>query len=241
MLSPGDGIGGEGLHWAPPEADSSIIFMHGLGDTAEGWAEMLQVLQAAQLHTRTRLLLPTAPVRPVTLNMGMRMTAWSDIRGLTPDSSEDKEGLMASKRRIDDIIEAEIRRGISPSRIVVAGFSQGGAMAYLVGLTSANVLGGILTLSSWCPLGKEIQVSSHYVKAVPLLLHCHGSADELVRPVYGQMSLESIRNRLLDMGAPPQMCQERLNIKLYEGLGHAANAQELSDVKIFLSKILGGQ
>ncbi|OEH75236.1 putative phospholipase/carboxylesterase [Cyclospora cayetanensis] len=237
VLSPGDTMGGDGLHWAPSGATGTLIFMHGLGDTAEGWYELLQLLESAQVHEKTRLILPTAPIRPVTLNMGMRMTAWSDIRGLSADSSEDKEGLLASKARLDAIIEKEVKNGINPSRIVIGGFSQGGAMAYLVGLTSPHKLGGILSLSSWCPLGKEIQVSAHYAQAVPRILHCHGAVDDIVRPVYGQTSLESVRNRLIDSGAAPDQCQERIKFYLYQGLGHAASAQELSDVKKFFSSL----
>lgn len=241
MLSPGDGAGGEGLHWAPSDPNGALIFMHGLGDTAAGWSELLQLLEALQIHEQTRLVLPTAPIRPVSLNLGMRMNAWSDIRGLTQDASEDREGLLASKARIDDLIESEVKRGIPPSRILVGGFSQGGAVAYLVGLTSRHKLGGILSLSAWCPLGKEIQVSQHYAEAVPRILHCHGAVDDLVRPVYGQTSVESIRNRLIDLGASPEKCQEQIAFKLYEGLAHSANAQELSDVKAFLSQIYRGQ
>ena len=241
VLSPGDGNGGEGLHWKPSNANGTLIFMHGLGDTAGGWTELLQLFEAAQIHENTRLILPTATTRPVTLNMGVRMTAWSDIRGLSADAKEDKEGLMASKARIDKIIEAEIKAGIDPSRILVGGFSQGGALAYLVGLTSPHKLGGIVALSSWCPLGKEIEVSPHYVQAVPRILHCHGALDEMVRPVYGQTSVESVRNRLIDLGARPEKCQEDITFKMYQGLGHSANQQELNDLKAFLSRVFGSQ
>lgn len=241
VLSAGDGAGGEGLHWTPNGANATLIFMHGLGDTAAGWSELLQLLETSQLHETTSLLLPTAPIRPVTLNLGMRMNAWSDIRGLRDTATEDKEGLMASKARIDKIIESEVKKGIDPSRIVVGGFSQGGAMAYLVALTSPYKLGGILALSSWCPLGKEIDVSKQYTEAVPRILHCHGTHDDLVLPVYGQTSLESVRNRLIDMGALPKKCQEQIAFKLYQGLGHSANAQELNDIRAFLSTIFSGK
>ncbi|CDJ67392.1 hypothetical protein ENH_00035480 [Eimeria necatrix] len=241
VLSPGDTIGGEGLHWCPSKATGTLIFMHGLGDTAGGWSELLQLFEAAQIHEKARLILPTAPTRPVTLNMGVRMTAWSDIRGLSADSSEDKDGLMASKARIDRIIDSEIKAGIHPSRILVGGFSQGGALAYLVGLTSPHKLGGILALSSWCPLGKEIQVSPHYAQAVPRILHCHGAVDDIVRPIYGQTSVESVRNRLIDSGARPEKCQDDITFKLYEGLGHSANQQELNDIKVFLSRVFNAK
>ena len=239
VLSPGDGVGGEGFHWSPSGADASFIFMHGLGDTGAAWGELLNLLEAANLHTTTRLVLPTAPIRPVTLNMGMRMTAWSDIRGLTVDASEDKEGLMASKTRIDKIIQADIERGISPSRILVGGFSQGGAMAYLVGLTSSYALGGIVGLSSWCPLGKEIKVSNKYIEeGIPAILHCHGSADDIVRSVYGQTSVESIRNRFIDMGAKPEICEEKIKFILYPNMMHSVSTEELNEVKTFLINLL---
>lgn len=238
-LSPGDGYGGEGLHWAPSSPRASFIFLHGLGDTAAGWAELLQLLESAQLHTKTRLILPTAPPRRVTLNMGMRMTAWSDIRGLTPDAEEDRDGLMESKARIDEIIEGEIKKGINPAHIVIGGFSQGGAVAYLVGLTCKHRLGGVLALSAWCPLGKEILVEKHYIEEVPQILHCHGAADDIVRAVYGQTSLESVRNRLMDLGAKPELCSNKIVFKLYNNLTHSASQEELNDAKNFLVDILG--
>ncbi|CDJ61074.1 phospholipase/carboxylesterase, putative [Eimeria maxima] len=241
VLSPGDGVGGEGLHWAPSNANGALIFMHGLGDTAGGWSDLLQLFEAAQIHQNTRLILPTASTRPVTLNMGVRMTAWSDIRGLSPDAIEDEAGLMDSKARIDKIIDSQIEAGIDPSRILVGGFSQGGAVAYLVCLTSPHKLGGILAMSSWCPLGKVIEVSPHYVEAVPRIMHCHGAVDDMVRPVYGQTSVESVRNRLIDAGARPEKCQEDITFKLYPGLGHFANQQELNDIKAFLSRTFGSQ
>ncbi|EPT27302.1 phospholipase/carboxylesterase [Toxoplasma gondii ME49] len=162
-LQPGDGYGGEGFHRFPgvctPQT-ASLVFMHGLGDTAAGWADLVSLLSSLSCFPALRVILPTAPVRPVTLNGGFPAPAWTDIFSLSKDAPEDKPGFLASKQRIDAILAGELAAGVAPERIILAGFSQGGALAYFTGLQASVRLGGIVALSTWTPLAQELRVSA---------------------------------------------------------------------------------
>ncbi|KFH10112.1 phospholipase/carboxylesterase [Toxoplasma gondii MAS] len=162
-LQPGDGYGGEGFHRFPgvctPQT-ASLVFMHGLGDTAAGWADLVSLLSSLSCFPALRVILPTAPVRPVSLNGGFPAPAWADIFSLSKDAPEDKPGFLASKQRIDAILAGELAAGVAPERIILAGFSQGGALAYFTGLQASVRLGGIVALSTWTPLAQELRVSA---------------------------------------------------------------------------------
>ncbi|RHY30101.1 hypothetical protein DYB32_004611 [Aphanomyces invadans] len=137
--------------------------MHGLGDTAHGWAD--SILHIAQRLPHLKCVLPTAPTQPVTLNMGMAMPSWYDIRSLTDREGDPCSGIDASRERIENIIQAEIDGGISPSRIVLGGFSQGGAMSLYTGYQLDKALGGILVLSGYLP-NQEVRNTFHHVALI---------------------------------------------------------------------------
>ena len=114
----------------PPSGRYSkvVVWLHGLGDTADGWAGFMPSLDL----TDTKFVLPTAPTRPITLNGGMHMTGWADIVGLSIDSREDGKGLEDSAVRVRKIVVNEVESGlVAPSKVVIGGFSQGGALVCL--------------------------------------------------------------------------------------------------------------
>ena len=123
-------------------ATATVILMHGLGDTADGWeSSATDFLGPALPHAR--FILPTAPTRPITVNGGMHMPGWYDIEALGADaarSRERAEGIVASRKRITSLIKAERDDGIPAHRIVLAGFSQGGAMSLFTGLNFPGAL-----------------------------------------------------------------------------------------------------
>lgn len=163
-----DTQGGRGVTLVPPSGLYSkvVLFFHGLGDTADGWASLMGTLNMED----TKFILPTAPVRPITLNMGMSMTGWSDILGLHPNSDEDSKGFEESAERVNRIIQSEIDGGISPSKILIGGFSQGGALALHVSLRSKYPLAGCVGLSTWVPLRKDYPNSlSESAKSIPII------------------------------------------------------------------------
>ena len=106
---------------------ASIIFFHGLGDSGAGWLDAMEMLAPALPFAK--FILPTAPIMPVTLNFGMSMPAWYDIISLNREGKVDEKGILTSKLVVDEFVEKEIANGIPANRIVVGGFSQGGAIS----------------------------------------------------------------------------------------------------------------
>jgi len=176
VLSPADGA-----------ADATVIWMHGLGADGYDFVPMVPEL-ALPDSARVRFVFPHAEVRPVTVNAGYAMRAWYDIRELTPEGRDDEPGLEATRARIESIIQAERAAGIAAQRIVLAGFSQGGAMALHVGLRHAERLAGIIALSCYLPLRDRLaREISEANRRTPILM-CHGREDVVVLPAFGEQS-----------------------------------------------------
>src|SRR6185436_13856943 len=132
-------------------AKSSVIWLHGLGADGNDFVPIVPELRLAD-SLAVRFVFPHAPVRPVTLNGGMRMRAWYDILGIDRSAREDEAGIRESQALIEELIAGEKSRGIAADQIVLAGFSQGGAIALQTGLRHAERLAGILALSTYLPL-----------------------------------------------------------------------------------------
>jgi predicted esterase len=140
---------------------ASLIFLHGLGDSSRGWSSVFNMLSRNPKLQHIKFILPNAPSQPVTLNRGMRMPSWFDIRsldeeGMLEEGGEDQEGMLQSGLGVTTLIGKEVDAGIEGNRIIVGGFSQGGAIGLLTGLTSERRLGGIISLSSWLPMNKKM-------------------------------------------------------------------------------------
>ena len=208
----------------PERHCATVILMHGLGDSAEGWEDSAQMLSSQLPHVK--FILPTAYQMPVSLNGGFQMNAWYDIKGLSAESSFDCPGIEESRDRIIAIMDAEAAAGLPYNRIVLAGFSQGGAMSYFTGLQlpSEKRPAGVVVLSGYLPKGNTFVLTPGF-ENVPLL-HCHGIADAVVGYAWGQKSIEHVRSSGLVAA----------DFKSYPGLGHGANAEEVADVLSFLSK-----
>lgn len=155
---------------------ASVIWLHGLGADGHDFAPVVQALDLPGV----RFILPHASTRPVTINGGYVMPAWYDIRSNGLDADEDAAGLAQSSQVVDDLIAHELARGVASSRIIVAGFSQGGALALYAGLAQARVLGGIMALSAYLPLmtdfNKWCTAGAH---AIPVFM-AHGVQDRVV-------------------------------------------------------------
>ena len=253
IASQGDGNGGDGIVMTPSSGDydSVVIFMHGLGDTAMGWAPYMPELGL----TTTKFVLPTAPSRPIALNGGMPMPGWFDIFGLEESSREDKAGFAESAQRITALIEQE-SLNVPLSRIAVCGFSQGGAMALHVSLrfsggpscdadssssSSKTGLAACAALSAWLPLRNDYpNALSDKALDLPVLM-CHGDSDEVVPPRWGRGSFESLVRPQGDdttSGQELSLGLRNAEWKEYSGLGHSASEAELSDVSAFLRAAL---
>ena len=155
-----------------------VVIMHGLGDTAEGFADVAE--QFAEQLPHLKFVLPTAPTQPVTMNMGMPMPSWYDIVGLDERSNENCKGIEDSQARIKAILQKEHEETRLPySRMVLAGFSQGGAMSIFTGLQLEEQIAGIIVWSGYLPAASKLQVKQPKTK----IWHGHGTQDPLVQYV----------------------------------------------------------
>lgn len=161
------------------QASASVIWLHGLGADGHDFVPIVPELKLPALPG-IRFVFPHARVRPVTLNMGMRMRAWYDIKTLTAEGRADEAGLRESIAVVESLIAAERALGIASERIVIAGFSQGGALALNAALRHAEPLAGILALSAYLPL--QAALANELAEAnrgVPIFM-CHGQYDPVL-------------------------------------------------------------
>jgi phospholipase/carboxylesterase len=160
---------------APPVL--SVILLHGLGADGHDFAPIVPQLA---LRRPVRFVFPHAPVRAVTINGGLQMRAWYDILGWGPAAGEDAVGIRASAALVTSLIDREVARGVAAERIVLAGFSQGGAIALHAGLREPRALGGVLALSTYLPLAATLGAQASAAnRAVPIFM-AHGTADPVL-------------------------------------------------------------
>jgi len=137
--------------------DYAVIWLHGLGASGDDFVPIVEQLNLPN-HVKARFIFPHAPVQAVSLNNGINMPAWYDLYGLDINSKEDETGLGKIRIEINKLIEAQIENGIAANKIVLAGFSQGGALALYAGLQHTPALAGILALSCYVPLRQQVML-----------------------------------------------------------------------------------
>jgi phospholipase/carboxylesterase len=170
----------------------SVIWLHGLGADGHDFEPIVPELLAPGWPA-VRFVFPHAPVRPVTINGGMRMRAWYDILGLEIANRQDEPGIRDSIVKVEKLIERETARGVESRRVVLAGFSQGGAIALACGLRHRQPLAAIVALSTYLPLADRTDLElAEANRGVPIW-QAHGSADPVVPQALGQMSREWLR------------------------------------------------
>lgn len=173
-------------------ANASVIWLHGLGADGHDFAPLVPELNLPAAIA-ARFIFPHAPVRPITINGGMRMRGWYDIVSLTRSDQQDSAGIRASAALVQDLIEREVAAGVARQRIVLAGFSQGGAIALHAGLRQAEPLAGILALSTYLPLHTSIFTELTAAgRATPILM-CHGLYDNVLPLALGSSSRDGLR------------------------------------------------
>lgn len=209
--------------------DAAVIWLHGLGADGFDFVPLVPELQLGDASTK--FIFPHAPIRPVTVNNGYAMRAWYDIKVLSSSAlagpgMEDQAGIRASEQVVCDWIAQEVAGGIPPRRIVIAGFSQGGAIALQTGVRYPERLAGVLALSTYLPLRDRVasEVSAAN-RDLPILM-CHGSQDPVVPVALGERS----RNVLTALGYP-------LDWRTYR-MQHQLCAEEITDVSAWLRQRL---
>jgi len=175
--------------------DLAIIWLHGLG--ADG-RDFLPIVGELALPVGVRYVFPNAPFRSVTINGGMVMRAWYDVLGFGPDAPEDTAGLAASVGAVRDLVAREVERGLPRERIILAGFSQGGAVVLHAGLGAREELGGILGLSTYLPAPAMLAAGGQLPSDVPVLM-VHGTEDPVIPLTFAQRSVQWLNANGVDV------------------------------------------
>ncbi|MFL1453185.1 alpha/beta hydrolase [Marinobacter sp. GN3S48] len=204
-----------------PNPTAAVIWLHGLGASGHDFEPVVPEL-GLPANAAVRFLFPHAPVMPVTVNGGMSMPAWYDIKAMDVDRVIDTGQLLASADAVARMVDREIERGIPSENIVIAGFSQGGAVAYEVGLTYPKPLAGLLALSTYFATAETIKPSEAN-RNIPINAY-HGTFDPVVPESLGQKGTEKLRA----MGYNPR----------YETypMEHSVCLEEVQDIGRFLSE-----
>ena len=172
-----------------PQPDSSVIWLHGLGADGNDFAPIVPELHLPK-EMKVRFIFPHAPSIPVTINGGVIMPAWYDILEMAIDVKRDITRLMQSAKSIAKFIDRERERGIDSKRIVIAGFSQGGAVAYQTALSYPHTLCGLLAMSTYFATADTLQMSK-VNKKIPILIQ-HGEQDPVVPELLGRKATTSL-------------------------------------------------
>lgn len=208
-----------------PSPRYAVIWLHGLGADGNDFAPIVPELGLGELGP-IRFVFPHAPMQPVTINNGMVMRAWYDIIMTDLVRREDEKGLRESQLAVEALIARENARGIATERIVLAGFSQGCAMALQTGLRHPARLAGIIGLSGYLPLASMVPAERHPANTDTPIFLAHGSMDPVVPFERAQASLEALHT----MGYP-------VEFKHYP-MPHSVCLEEIQDIAAFLRKII---
>ena len=208
-----------------PAPDASVIFLHGLGDDGHGWSDVVPALRLPSTM-RVRFLFPHAPEIAVTINGGYEMPAWYDLFDADFNARADLAGVRASRVQVDHLIARERKRGVAHQRIVLGGFSQGGALALYAGLRHPVRLAGLISLSAYLidPVSLPAEAAAAN-RDVPIFM-AHGSDDDVVLYQWGEAS------RLLLERDGWSVAWHRYP------MGHGAVAEEIAAMGRFIEQVL---
>ncbi len=208
-----------------PSPRAAVIWMHGLGADGYDFVDVPPVLRLPE-GLAVRFVFPHAPMQPVTINGGVVMRAWYDIRPDAGARREDEQGLRQSQRHVEALIAREKARGLPAGRIVLAGFSQGGAVALQTGLRHSERLAGIMALSCYLPLADQVAAEANAAnRDVPVFL-AHGTHDPLIPLTRARRAFES----LTSLGYPVEWHEYPMP--------HSVCDAEIRDIGAWLARIL---
>lgn len=205
-------------------ATASVIWLHGLGADGNDFAPIVPMLGRPTEYTR--FIFPHAPMVPVSINQGFVMRAWYDIGESNGQLVSDEAGIMASSKILCDLIDAEIDDGIAPERIVVAGFSQGGAIAQHTALTYPARLAGLLALSTYLPHPETLSARLRPANSDLPIFMAHGTRD----PMLTIDRAEQSRDALISLGFTPRW-------ETYD-MEHAVCPREIADIGAWLGEVI---
>ncbi|BCL53857.1 carboxylesterase [Francisella tularensis subsp. holarctica FSC022] len=208
------------------QARFCVIWLHGLGADGHDFVDIVNYFDVSL--DEIRFIFPHADIIPVTINMGMQMRAWYDIKSLDANSLNrvvDVEGINSSIAKVNKLIDSQVNQGIASENIILAGFSQGGVIATYTAITSQRKLGGIMALSTYLPAwdnfkGKITSIN----KGLPILV-CHGTDDQVLPEVLGH----DLSDKLKVSGFANEY-------KHYVGMQHSVCMEEIKDISNFIAK-----
>ncbi|MFT5718858.1 MAG: phospholipase/carboxylesterase [Oleiphilaceae bacterium] len=174
------------------EHKSTIIWLHGLGDSGNGFAPIAPELKLP-VELGVKFVFPHAPIRPVTINNGMEMRAWYDIKSMDMDSRADLDGVIDSSQRIEQLIHAEIASGIDSTKIMLIGFSQGGVIALYLGARFTKPLAGIMALSTYMCAPQSLRAEKSVENQDTPVFFAHGQQDEVVPLFLGNSAFQTMK------------------------------------------------
>jgi phospholipase/carboxylesterase len=207
------------------QPDAAVIWLHGLGDDGRGWSEVVPALQLPPA-LRVRFLFPHAPMMPVTINQGYVMRAWYDVRAANITERADVDGVRRSQRQVQALVADQVAKGIAPARIVLAGFSQGGAIALFTGLRHPQRLAGVVALSTYLIGGDLIAAEASPANRDLPIFMAHGTHDPVVQYAWGAAS----RRALEAAGWPVEWHEYPME--------HAAVLEEIIAAGAFIARVL---
>ena len=207
-----------------PKPSHAVIWLHGLGADGNDFVPVVKQMKLPPLGIR--FVFPHAPMRAVTINGGFVMRAWYDIAYQELAFKEDERGLRESQKQIEDLIARENKRGIPSSRIVLAGFSQGGVITLQAGLRQPKRLAGLMALSAYLPMSPMVELERNAASnSVPIFMG-HGIADDIVPLALAKMS----RDTLIKLGYEVEWHQYQMS--------HSVCPEELADIGAWLKRVL---
>jgi phospholipase/carboxylesterase len=206
-------------------AESCVIWLHGLGDSGAGFAPIVPALKLPTEHN-IRFIFPHAPDRAVTINQGYVMKAWYDIKSMDLHNRADMTGVLESEVSLHQLIEEQIQSGIPAEKIILAGFSQGGVVSLFTGLRFPQKLAGIMALSCYLPNADKLPENLHEANKTTNILQNHGEQDEVVLMSSGKMA-----NDLL--------VEQNYNVewKTYN-MPHSVLPEQITDISLWIQKQL---
>ncbi|RCK65269.1 Acyl-protein thioesterase 1 [Candida viswanathii] len=210
---------------------AALIFIHGLGDTGQGWSWLPQlIVQSKLITTPINYVFPNAPEIPITVNNGFRMPAWFDIYEFgNPNAKQDVEGFFKSCDILKSLVKQQIEEfNIPPEKIIIGGFSQGAAISLATTAIMDTKIGGCIALSGFCPVRKEVQAKKLSANFDTPIFEGHGTADPVINYDYGKLTSEFYK----------ELGFKDLRFHTYPGVAHSASDEELIDVVRFIKQVL---
>ena len=205
-----------------PRPEAAVIWLHGLGADGHDFEPIVPELR---LDKAVRFIFPHAPIQPVTINNGMRMRAWYDILQFG-GGPEDEQGIRASQALIENLIAGEKKKGIQAGKIMLAGFSQGGAIVLQTGLRHAERLAGIMALSTYLPISNTLEKEKSKINQDLPIFMGHGTYDDII-PL---AKAEASKNLLVKAGYPVEW-------RTYP-MPHSVCPEEIGHISEFLLRTL---